>query len=106
MKCSFFYALLIVGLTTGCQYGQQDKTRDSTSAGGTSDTSVTGSGRATLLHALPEQYNTPDGLALAPDSSVIVSVPNFGNPSYPAALLRIANDTIFLLRCPNPSSAA
>lgn len=94
--CSYFYALLIVGLATGCQSNQKDKTSGSTSAESTADTSaqVTGSSRATLLHVLPEQYNTPDGLALAPDSSVIVSVPNFGNPTYPAVLLRMTSDTI------------
>lgn len=93
-KCFFVNALLIVGLATGCQSNQQEKTGDSTSASNPADTSATGSSRASLLHTLPEQYNTPDGLALAPDSSVIVSIPNFGNPSYPAALLRMANDTI------------
>ena len=95
MKYAFLYALLIVGLTTGCQSNQQDQST-TTAAGNTADTSaqVSGSSRATLLHALSEQYNTPDGLALAPDSSVIVSIPNFGNPSYPAALLRMTDDTI------------
>lgn len=95
MKRSFLYALLIVGLATGCQSNKEDKTERTTSAAGPGDTSAQASGsRPTLLHSLPEKYNTPDGMGLAPDSSVVLSVPNFGNPSYPAALLRMANDTI------------
>lgn len=93
-KYFFSCSVLLVSLATGCQSNQQEKTGDNTSAGSPADTSVSGSSRATLLHLLPEQYNTPDGLALAPDSSVIVSVPNFGNPTYPAALLRMTDDTI------------
>ena len=32
-----------------------------------------------LFIDLPGEYNTPDGLAMAPDSSLILSVPNFNN---------------------------
>ena len=96
---AFVHALLIVGLATGCQSNKDEKTDDTASANNTSTTAATDTAQTTgskpaLLHSLPVQYNTPDGMALAPDGSVIVSVPNFGNPSYPAALLRMANDTI------------
>lgn len=92
MNYSFTLALLAAALATGCQSNQKDKTSETAST----DTAVavSGSSRPTLLHALPEMYNTPDGMALAPDSSVILSVPNFGNPSFTPVLLRMANDTI------------
>ncbi len=49
----------------------------------------------TIAVKLPEQYNTPDGMVLAPDGSIILSCPNFNNPDYPAAILRIdKNDQI------------
>ncbi len=38
---------------------------------------------------LPEKYNTPDGMVLAPDGNIILSCPNFNNPAYPAVMLRI-----------------
>ncbi|MBC3785604.1 hypothetical protein [Spirosoma utsteinense] len=96
MNYSIPLALLVAALATGCQSNQKDKQGDATSAAATTDTSVqiTGSKRPALLHSLPEMYNTPDGMALAPDSSVILSVPNFGNPSFTPVLLRMANDTI------------
>src|SRR5687767_11065048 len=33
--------------------------------------------RATLLAVLPDTCNTPDGMCLLPDNSIIVSIPNF-----------------------------
>jgi hypothetical protein len=38
---------------------------------------------------LPEQYNTPDGMILAPDGTIILSCPNFNDDKYPAKMLRI-----------------
>lgn len=95
MNDAFVYALLIVGLATGCQSNQQEKSVAIRREKTPTDTATQTTGnKPALLHSLPVQYNTPDGMALAPDGSIIVSVPNFGNPSYPAALLRMANDTI------------
>jgi len=45
-----------------------------------------------LLCELPASCNTPDGMCLMPDNSVIVSVPNFNDASAPPLLVRIAPD--------------
>jgi sugar lactone lactonase YvrE len=38
---------------------------------------------------LPEEYNTPDGMALDADNNIILSCPNFNNDTHPAKLLKI-----------------
>jgi len=44
---------------------------------------------------LPEEYNTPDGMALDATGDIILSCPNFNNDSHPARILRIdRNDRI------------
>lgn len=55
--------------------------------------------RATLLVALPDTCNTPDGMCLLPDNSIIVSIPNFNeeNPklklkAYGGRLIQITPD--------------
>jgi len=41
---------------------------------------------------LPETYNTPDGMVLAPDGTIVLSCPNFNDPSHPAVMVRIDKD--------------
>lgn len=41
---------------------------------------------------LPEEYNTPDGMALDRTGDIILSCPNFNNDRYPAKILRIDRD--------------
>ncbi|MBM3882862.1 MAG: hypothetical protein FJ387_24590 [Verrucomicrobia bacterium] len=48
--------------------------------------------RAALFVELPDYCNTPDGMCLMADQSVIVSVPNFNDESKPPVLMRIAPD--------------
>ena len=49
----------------------------------------------TVAVDLPEQDNTPDGMAVAPDGSIVLSMPNFNDDSHPAKMLRIdANDNV------------
>ncbi|MFO8012936.1 MAG: SMP-30/gluconolactonase/LRE family protein [Phycisphaerae bacterium] len=49
----------------------------------------------TIAVKLPEKYNTPDGMALAPDGTIVLSCPNFNDPSHPAVMLRIdENDLV------------
>ncbi len=44
---------------------------------------------------LPEQYNTPDGMALDGAGNILLCVPNFGNAAFPAKLLKIdTNDKL------------
>ena len=41
---------------------------------------------------LPEKYNTPDGMTVDKDNNILLSVPNFNDPNYPAKILRISPD--------------
>ncbi|MCP3920231.1 MAG: hypothetical protein GY711_32290 [bacterium] len=41
---------------------------------------------------LPARYNTPDGMTLAPDGNIYLSVPNLGDSTHPAKILRITPD--------------
>jgi len=52
----------------------------------------TGLKTPTIAVDLPEQYNTPDGMAVAPDGSIVLSMPNFNDDSHPAKMLRIDAD--------------
>ena len=44
---------------------------------------------AQLLVALPEYCNTPDGMTLMPDNSIILSVPNYNDKKVPPVMMRI-----------------
>lgn len=48
--------------------------------------------KAELLVELPDYCNTPDGMALMPDNSFIVSVPNFNNEKQPSLLVKVTAD--------------
>ena len=52
-----------------------------------------------LAYDLPEQYNTPDGLAITPDNNMLLSVNNLGNNNlaYPSVILRLTDQgyTVF-----------
>jgi sugar lactone lactonase YvrE len=39
---------------------------------------------------LPEKYNTPDGMVLAPDGFIYLNIPNFNDDRYPAKVLKIS----------------
>jgi len=45
--------------------------------------------QARLLVALPDYCNTPDGMCLMPDQSILVSIPNFNDETKPPLLMRI-----------------
>jgi hypothetical protein len=66
----FLSALLIAALVAGC--ATSAKTH-----------------KAALLVALPDDCNTPDGMCLLPDNSIIVSVPNFNDETKPPLLMKI-----------------
>lgn len=38
---------------------------------------------------LPEKYNTPDGMVLAPNGDIYLNIPNFSDSNYPAKVLKI-----------------
>ncbi|GAB3866132.1 SMP-30/gluconolactonase/LRE family protein [Hymenobacter segetis] len=51
-------------------------------------------GSPKLLFTLDDAHNTPDGLALAPNGHLILSVPNLADTSHPASLMEIDGTTI------------
>ncbi|GAB2870926.1 SMP-30/gluconolactonase/LRE family protein [Hymenobacter ruber] len=51
-------------------------------------------GSPQLLFTLDDAHNTPDGLALAPNGHLILSVPNLADNSQPASLMEIDGTTI------------
>jgi sugar lactone lactonase YvrE len=59
---------------------------------GCAPASKTAAPQAELLVALPDYCNTPDGMALLKDNSVILSVPNFNDEAKPPLLMRITPD--------------
>jgi len=49
--------------------------------------------KSKLLVELPlDVCNTPDGMCLLPDGNIILSVPNFNDPSQPSVLMKITPD--------------
>ncbi|GAB3294167.1 SMP-30/gluconolactonase/LRE family protein [Hymenobacter tenuis] len=98
---SYLPTLLLSGaLLAGCQ------SNSSNSETAASDSQATGSavptaadtvaniGAPKLLHTLDEAHNTPDGLALAPNGSIILSVPNLADNTYPAVLMEMTDTTL------------
>ena len=51
-------------------------------------------GKPGLLFTLDDAHNTPDGLALAPNGHLILSVPNMADTSQPASLMEIDGTSI------------
>lgn len=47
-----------------------------------------------LLYTLPARYNTPDGLALAPDGTVYLSVPNLADNASPGVIVTFGSDSV------------
>ncbi|MBE0537675.1 MAG: SMP-30/gluconolactonase/LRE family protein [Phycisphaerae bacterium] len=43
----------------------------------------------TIAVNLTERYNTPDGMVLDANGDILLNVPNFNNPDYPAVLVKI-----------------
>ncbi len=63
--------------------------------------------KAELLVELPDYCNTPDGMTVLPDQSVIVSVPNFNDQKAPPLLVKITKDNKvedFYKLPPNPET--
>ena len=73
------------------------------------DERLGGSGlrKAELLVELPEYCNTPDGMALLPDGSFVLSVPNFNDPTPGAFIMKISADnrvSKFFVAPPHPET--
>jgi len=65
---------------------------------------VIAAAEAQLLVTLPDYCNTPDGMCLMPDKSIIVSIPNFNDETKPPLLMRIttANQAEKFYEFPTP----
>ncbi|GAB3563689.1 SMP-30/gluconolactonase/LRE family protein [Spirosoma luteolum] len=94
-----FSAPLLLGLgllAAGCQSAQKADTETAgttdTTASATATVSTVGS--PVLLNTLPDQYNTPDGLAEGPDGTIYLSVPNLADNTYPGVILKYVGDSL------------
>ena len=92
---------LFTGLLAGCQQAKKTDNAALTAADSVATTATDGGkssvptvGSPVLLTKLPAKYNTPDGLALAPDGTVYLSMPNLANNTYPGVLLKLAGDSV------------
>ncbi|QKG52555.1 SMP-30/gluconolactonase/LRE family protein [Hymenobacter sp. BRD67] len=88
-------ALLASGsLLTAC--GPQQSTEKKAVAAATdksaelADTATQGA-KPRLLATFPDSLNTPDGLALAPDGRVFLSIPNMADNKYPARIVELTD---------------
>ena len=53
--------------------------------------------QAKLQIDLPDYCNTPDAMAVLSDGTIILSVPNFTDPTYPCVLMKISRDNNVML---------
>jgi len=64
-------------------------------------------GKAELLVELPDYCNTPDGMALLPDGSFVLSVPNYNDPNAGAFIMKVSADnkvSKFFVPPPHPKT--
>ncbi|WP_375447121.1 hypothetical protein [uncultured Fibrella sp.] len=83
-----------LGLLARCQQKQTESTASSDTTATATETTVPTVGNPVLMTTLPDKYNTPDGLAVAPDGTVYLSVPNLADNTYPGVLLKIVGDSV------------
>lgn len=88
-------SLLSAGLLASCgpQQSDQKKAEAKATDRGADATKVADTARVgavpRLLATFPDSLNTPDGLALAPDGRVLLSIPNMADNKYPARILEL-----------------
>ncbi len=58
--------------------------------------------KPTIAIDLGEKYNTPDGMVLDADNTILLNIPNFNDDSHPAVVLRISEDDKIEEVCPLP----
>ncbi len=93
----FLLACICLGVMARCQQKKSDTTTAAdTTATATGNPGETASavGNPVLLTTLPDKYNTPDGLVLAPDGTVYLSAPNLADNTYPGVLLKFVGDSV------------
>ncbi len=94
----FLLLCICIGLMARCQQKKNTAETPSdtitTTAATTTETAADAVGNPVLLTTLPDKYNTPDGLALAPDGTVYLSVPNLADNTYPGVLVKLVGDSV------------
>lgn len=75
MKRKQLIPLVAAVLLMGCNSGQNQQA----SSGNGSDSTESLSAKVQPFIKLPSEYNTPDGIAVGKDGTLILSVPNFNN---------------------------
>ncbi|ARK13618.1 SMP-30/gluconolactonase/LRE family protein [Fibrella sp. ES10-3-2-2] len=91
----FLLGCIGLGLMARCQQKKTDTTTETTSTVSVTATDNGSTiGNPVLLTTLPDKYNTPDGLALAPDGTIYLSAPNLADNTYPGVLLKIVGDSV------------
>ncbi|AIZ64032.1 hypothetical protein PK28_10600 [Hymenobacter sp. DG25B] len=103
MKTAFSTLLVSGALLAGCQSNTTTSETTTTATAPADTASVPAStapdttaniGSPQLLHTLDEAHNTPDGLALAPNGRLILSVPNLADNTKPAVLMEMTDTGI------------
>ena len=64
-------------------------TSDGKTTGPDTKSGTTGAADAGAAIVLPEEWNTPDGMVRTPEGDILVSIPNFNDPSKPAKIVKI-----------------
>jgi sugar lactone lactonase YvrE len=59
--------------------------------------------KPTIAVDLGEKYNTPDGMVLDADNTILLNIPNFNDDSHPAVVLRISEDNTIEEVCTLPA---
>ena len=78
--------LLLAALVAGCGEGPAPEP---------AEPSAEGLLKPTIAVDLPEKYNTPDGMDVAADGSIVLACPNYNDNSHPPCVLRIdKNDQV------------
>ncbi len=90
---AFALAAVLAGgsLLASCgpqQSAEQKAAKATDAAATTADTTAQGA-TPRLLATFPDSLNTPDGLVLAPDGRVFLSVPNLADNKYPAQIVEL-----------------
>jgi sugar lactone lactonase YvrE len=116
-----FTVVVLVGTWTGCSRPTNDAARGAKPSEAVAsdkdspenapeNAPEAGPLQAKLLVELPASCNTPDGMALMPDNSIILSVPNFNDEKQPSLLIRVTPDnkaeTFYEFAMPYPGLTA
>jgi sugar lactone lactonase YvrE len=101
VRVSIVVAVLCGLIVTSCARKEDEPT------GGREVKRASGLRKAELLVELPDYCNTPDAMALLPDGSFVLSVPNYNDPNAGAFIMKISADnkvSKFFIPPPHPKT--